>query len=298
MDTFRTPNPRFVDLPDFPYEPHYVEVRSGDNAKARMAWVEAGDEDAPPVLMLHGEPSWSFLYRKMIPIVADAGYRAIAPDLIGFGRSDKPASTEDYTYQRHVDWVESFIEQLELRDIRMICQDWGGLIGLRLLGVHPDWFAGVVASNTFLPTGEQPMGEAFEKWQAFSQKVPEFPIAGVIEMGTVTDLSDEVRAAYEAPFPDESYKAGARIFPALVPTEPDHRGAAENREAWETLRELDVPFLVCFGDSDPITRPAAKPLLERVGGAERHEPLEGASHFIQEDAGEELARIAVEFFDR
>jgi haloalkane dehalogenase len=298
MDTYRTPKPAFANLPEFPWKPHYVEVKAEDGAAARMAWVEAGDEDAPPVLLLHGEPSWSFLYRKMIPILVDAGYRAIAPDLIGFGRSDKPSSVDDYTYQRHVDWVRSFVEQLELSDVRMICQDWGGLIGLRLLGEHPGWFAGVVATNTFLPTGEQSLGKAFERWRAFTQKVPEFPISGAVNSGTATELSDEVLAAYDAPFPEESYKAGARVFPALVPTEPDDPGAAENREAWKTLENLGVPFLVCFGDSDPITGPAAKLLHQRVGGAEWHEPLENASHFIQEDAGEALAEIAVEFFGR
>lgn len=299
IEILRTPLDRFDDLPDFPWEANWIPVKSDDDfPQVRIAWVESGEIDDPPVLMLHGEPSWSFLYRKMIPVFADAGFRAIAPDLIGFGRSDKPSRTEHYTYARHVAWVRSFVEQLDLQRIHLVCQDWGGLIGLRLLAEMPERFEALVVSNTFLPTGEERTGEAFEKWRTFSQSVEEFPVSGALQMGTVSELSETVLAAYDAPFPDESYKSGARIFPVLVPTKPDAPGAAENREAWNVLAELDIPVLVAFGDSDPITGAAGPVLQKRLAGAQgrAHPTIEGAGHFIQEDKGVELAEVARDFF--
>lgn len=295
----RTPLQRFTKLPDYPWEPQWLTVKSDDDfPQVRMAWVESGVVDNPPVLMLHGEPSWSFLYRKMIPVFARAGYRAMAPDLIGFGRSDKPALTTDYTFARHVAWMKSFIKQLDLHRIHLVCQDWGGLIGLRLVADMPGRFDAVVVSNTFLPTGEESFPEAFHKWREFSQSVPELQISRVIDMGTVSQLSDEVLAAYDAPFPDETYKAGARVFPALVPMTPDAPGAAANRAAWEVLRNVEIPFLVAFGDSDPITGGAAAWFKERLHGAkgQPHTTIKKAGHFIQEDQGERLARAALDFF--
>jgi haloalkane dehalogenase len=295
MNVLRTPDERFDDLPGYSFAPHYVDV-----VGMRMHYIDEGPTDAEPVLMLHGEPSWAYLYRKMIPIITAAGYRAVAPDLIGFGRSDKPASQEDYTYQLHVDAVTAFVEQLDLRRITLVCQDWGGLIGLRIAAEHEERFSRIVAANTFLPTGDQPPGEAFLRWQTFSQTAPAFEIGRIINNGTTTDLPADVVAAYDAPFPDDTYKAGARRFPALVPTRPDDPASEKNREAWKVLERWEKPFLTAFGDSDPITRNADKAFQARVPGTkgQLHTTIAGGGHFIQEDRGEELAHVVVDFMKR
>jgi haloalkane dehalogenase len=295
MNVLRTPDDRFKDLPGYAFEPHYADV-SG----MRMHYIDEGPRDAEVVLMLHGEPSWAYLYRKMIPVFVDAGYRAVVPDMFGFGRSDKPSSQDDYTYQFHVDTVNALVEQLDRRRITLICQDWGGLIGLRIAAEHEDRFSRIVAANTFLPTGDLPPGEAFLRWQQFSQTSPVFDIGRVISNGTTSDLSDEIIAAYNAPFPDDTYKAGARKFPALVPTRPDDPASEPNREAWKVLERWEKPFLTAFGDSDPITRNADRLFQARVPGTkgQPHTTIAGGGHFIQEDRGEELARVAVDFMKR
>jgi haloalkane dehalogenase len=292
MDVLRTPDDRFADLPDFPFAPHYVEVDG-----LRVHYLDEGPADGPVVLLLHGEPSWSYLYRWMIPVLVDAGLRAVAIDLVGFGRSDKPTRRQDYTYQAHIDWTWQAIEAIGLTDMTLVCQDWGGLLGLRLVGEHPDRFARVIAANTALPTGDAPPGEAFLAWQQFSQQTPEFPVGQIINGGCVSTLSPEVIAAYDAPFPDDSYKAGARQFPTLVPTSPDDPAAAANRAAWEGLCRYDRPFLCAFSDSDPITRGADAPLRELIPGAagRAHVTIAGGGHFLQEDQGSELARVVVDF---
>jgi haloalkane dehalogenase len=292
----RTPDSRFEGLPDFPYAPRYVEIPSGDGGSLRMAYVDEGPRDAEPVLMLHGEPSWSFLYRKTIRVVTAAGLRAVAPDLVGFGRSDKPSERSDYTYQRHVDWLWSFVEAIALDRITLLCQDWGGLLGLRLVAEHPDRFARVVAANTFLPTGDRRPPDAFFAWQTFSQSVPELPVGKIVSTGCARGLAPEIAAAYDAPFPDEAHKAGARQFPMLVPSSPDDPASAPNRRAWESLVRFDKPFLTAFGDSDPITAGADRALAEKIPGAAGlpHATLARAGHFLQEDAGEELGRIVVD----
>jgi len=286
MDILRTPDERFARLPGFPFEPHYVEVDG-----LRIHYVDEGPREADPVLLLHGEPSWCYLYRKMIPVLAAAGHRAVAPDLVGFGRSDKPAAREDYTYQRHVDWMRGLIEALDLRNATLVGQDWGGLIGLRLVAENEDRFARVVAANTFLPTGDRPPGEAFLGWQRFSQTAPEFHIGRIIQGGTATVLPDDVVAAYDAPFPDDTYKAGARQFPMLVPTKPDDPASAANRKAWEVLRRWEKPFLCAFSDSDPITAGGDRAFQAEVPGTkgQPHTTITGAGHFLQEDKGEDLA---------
>ena len=292
MDFLRTPDERFADLPDFPFAPHYVDVDG-----LRMHYLDEGPPDGEVVLLLHGEPSWSYLYRRMIPVLTRAGLRAVAIDLIGFGRSDKPTRREDYTYQAHVDWTWAAIEAIGLTDITLVCQDWGGLIGLRLVGEHPERFARVVAANTVLPTGDLDPGEAFLAWRQFSQESPDFPVGKIIGGACVGKLAPEVAAAYDAPFPDESFKAGARQFPILVPTRPDDPASAANRAAWEVLRTFDKPFLCAFSDSDPITR-AAEPLLRKqIPGAEgqTHVTITEAGHFLQEDKGVELAEAVVQF---
>jgi haloalkane dehalogenase len=297
--SLRTPDQRFTNLPDFPWEPHYLEVPDLTHGQTlRMAYVEAGPSDAPAVLMLHGEPSWSFLWRKVMHVVSAFGLRAIAPDLIGFGRSDKPEAREDYTYARHVGWVHSLVSQLELSDITLVCQDWGGLIGLRLATEQPDRFARIVAANTFLPTGDRPLGPAFEAWKAFSQSVPELPISKIVASGCARAPHADVLAAYDAPFPDERYKAGARQFPMLVPSSPHDPASPANRRAYQALGQWDKPFLTAFGDSDPITKGAERVLQEHVPGARGrgHPTIAGGGHFLQEDRGEELGDVVVDFY--
>lgn len=292
MDVLRTPDERFADLPDFPFAPHYVDVGA-----LRMHYLDEGPEDGPVVLLLHGEPSWSYLYRRMIPVLTEAGLRAVAIDLVGFGRSDKPTRREDYTYQSHVDWTWAAIEAIGLTDITLVCQDWGGLIGLRLVGEHSDRFARVVAANTMLPTGDHHPGEAFLAWQKFSQESPDFPVGKIIAGACVTRPTPDVLAAYDAPFPDESFKAGARQFPLLVPTHPEDPAAAANRAAWEVLSRYDKPFLCAFSDSDPITA-VAEPLLRKLipgCAGQPHTTIAAAGHFLQEDKGPELAAVVADF---
>ena len=292
MDILRTPDTCFENLPAWPFAPKYLELDG-----LRMHYVDEGPRDAPPVLLLHGEPSWSYLYRKMIPPLAAAGLRAIAPDMVGFGRSDKPALRADYTYQRHVDWMRSFVRALDLRGVTLFCQDWGGLIGLRLAAEDGDRFARVCAANTFLPTGDQRVPAAFRLWQAFSQLTPLFPAGRIVQLATAKPLTAEARRAYDAPFPGERYKSGARQFPLLVPTHPDNPASAPNRVAWEALKQWRKPFLTLFGARDPITRGAERRLQRLIPGAQGqpHAVLADAGHFLQEDSGEELARRLVEW---
>jgi haloalkane dehalogenase len=217
--------------------------------------------------------------------------------MFGFGRSDKPASQDDYTYQFHVDAMNAFVREVDLRDATLVCQDWGGLIGLRVVADQPDRFARVVAANTFLPTGDSPPGEAFLRWQTFSQTSPVFPIGNIVNGGCKSELSVDVIAAYDAPFPDDSYKAGARKYPALVPTSPDDPASAANREAWKVLSAWTKPFLCAFSDEDPITRGADRAFQQRVPGTKDmpHTTITGGGHFLQEDCGEALAKVVVDF---
>jgi haloalkane dehalogenase len=295
METLRTPDERFANLPGYPFAPHYTETD-----RLRIHYVDEGPRDAAPVLMLHGEPSWSYLYRKMIPIVVAAGHRAVAPDLVGFGRSDKPVRREDYTYQRHVDWLRHVLTALDLRNVTLVCQDWGGLLGLRLVADHPERFARVVTANTFLPTGDVPAGKAFLAWKEYSQTTPDFRAGGIVRGGTVTKFAPDVEAAYDAPFPDDRYKAGARQFPTLVPVTPDDPAAPANRTAWEKLSTWTKPWLTAFSDQDPVTRGGDTLFQERIPGAkgQPHVTIEGGGHFLQEDKGEELARVVVDFIRR
>jgi haloalkane dehalogenase len=297
VKSLRTPDDRFANLPGYAFEPHYVDVPDGDGGELRVHYIDEGPADGQVVLMLHGEPSWSYLYRKMVPVVVAAGLRAVAVDLVGFGRSDKPTERSDYTYQRHVDWTWAAIEAAGLDDLTLVGQDWGGLIGLRLVGEHPDRFARVVASNTFLPTGDRHPGEAFLAWQRYSQEVADFHVGGIVKGGCVSDLSADIVAAYDAPFPDDSYKAGARQFPMLVPVSPDDPAAAANHKAWETLRQYNRPVLCAFSDSDPITRGADRVLRADIPGAagQPHTTIAGGGHFLQEDKGEALAQVVVDF---
>jgi len=265
-----------------------------------MHYVDEGPGDAAVVLMLHGEPTWSYLYRKMIPPIVDAGFRAVAPDLIGFGKSDKPVARQDYTYARHVAWVWSCAEQLGLRDITLVCQDWGSLIGLRVAAENPDRFARIVVGNGGLPTGDQQMPDAFLAWRKFSQETPDFPVGAIVKGGCVGELSPDVVAAYDAPFPDETFKAGARQFPTLVPASPDDPASGANRKAWEVLKRWDKPLLTAFSDKDPINRGGERILQQLVPGAKGrpHTTIRDAGHFLQEDKGEELAAAVIDFMRR
>jgi haloalkane dehalogenase len=297
----RTPEDRFTDLPDFAFPALYADLDDPAGGIVRVAYVESGPADGPVVLLLHGEPSWSFLYRKVLGVLADAGLRAIAPDLVGFGRSDKPAEVADHSYARHVEWMRAFaFDALDLRDVTLVGQDWGGLIGLRLVAENPDRFAAVVAANTGLPTGDESMPAPWWAFHDAVQKAPVLDIARFVQSGCRTRLPDEVRAAYDAPFPNEMYKAGPRAMPGLVPVTPDDPASEDNRRAWAVLSELDIPALCAFSDGDPITAPMGSVLRRSLPGTAglTHPTIAGAGHFLQEDAGEELGRVVADFVRR
>jgi haloalkane dehalogenase len=288
----KTPDDRFVDLPGFPYPPHYVDV-----ASMAMHYVDEGHGD--PILCLHGEPSWSYLYRKMIPLLA-RNHRVVAPDYIGFGRSDKLPKRTDYTYAMHRDALAAFVEALDLRHITLVCQDWGGPIGLAIAANMPDRFARLVIMNTFLPTGEEPLSEGFIKWRAASQRIKDMDAGRIVQRGTVTNLPEDVVSAYNAPFPDYTFKAGAYQFPMLVPTDPNAEAAEAMRKTRAVLRKWTNPALIMFSDQDPIMSGGDKFFRELIPSA-RSQPeiiIHGAGHFLQEDKGEELAEQIVEFIRR
>lgn len=301
MQLLRTPEQRFATLVDFPYDPRFAEVPDDDGGRLRMAYVEAGPPDGETVLLLHGEPSWSFLYRHVIHVLADAGLRTVAPDLVGFGRSDKPAKQADHSYARHVEWVRAFaFDVLDLQDVTLVGQDWGGLIGLRLAAEHPDRFSRLVAANTGLPTGDQPMPEVWWQFREAVEGADSLDVSRFVQAGCHSELSMEVRAAYDAPFPDETFMAGPRAMPTLVPTAPDDPATEANRRAWDVLTRWRKPFLVAFSDGDPITGPMAPVLRRAVPGAHGldHPVIEGAGHFLQEDAGERLGAVVAAFARR
>lgn len=298
MEIIRTPDERFEGLPDFPYEPHYAEVPAvaGGGQTLRMHYLDEGPRDGAPVLLLHGEPTWSFLYRHMIPVLVAAGHRVVVPDLVGFGRSDKPTSTDDFTYARQVEWTRALVfDHLDLRDIVYFGQDWGGLIGLRLVALDPDRYARIFLGNTGLPTGHGAPSEAFLAWQEFSRTTERFPVGAIIDGGCATDLAPEVVAAYDAPFHVEEAKAGARIMPSLVPTSSSDPASADNVAAWAVLETYQRPMVLCFSDSDPITAGGDAPFLAKVPGTagQPHTTIAGGGHFLQEDRGAELAGFMV-----
>ena len=293
MEVLRTPDERFAGLSGYPFAPNYLELANPAGKPLRVHYLDEGARDSAPVLLMHGEPSWCYLYRRMIPPLVAAGHRVLAPDLVGFGRSDKPALRADYTFERHVDWMSDWLVRLDLQRITLFCQDWGGLIGLRLVARFPERFACVVAANTGLPAGGGKAPLAFRLWVAFSQHWPRFPTGWLISKGCVRGLSAAEKAAYDAPFPDERFKAGARQFPLLVPITDAHASVAECRQAWTVLEKFDKPFLTAFGDRDPITRGQDRVLQARIPGAkgQPHTTVRGAGHFLQEDKPEELAAI-------
>ncbi|HPU50774.1 MAG TPA: haloalkane dehalogenase [Burkholderiaceae bacterium] len=282
----RTPDERFAGLPDFPYTPNYTTVGG-----LRIADIDEGPRDGPVVLLMHGEPTWSFLYRKMIPVLVAAGCRAVAPDLVGFGRSDKPAGPGDYSYRRQVLWMNAWLAARDLRGVTLFCQDWGSLIGLRMVADAPERFDRVVLANGGLPTGTGPVPRAFRLWRAFARYSPWFPIGRVVKAGCAAGLRPDEVAAYDAPFPDARHRIAARVFPGFVPTTPDDPERVRNEAAWELFKRWDKPFLTLFSSRDPITRGGEKLWQKQVPGAQGqpHTIIRGAGHFLQEDKGPEVA---------
>ena len=294
MDRLRTPEHCFNNLPNFSYAVHFAPVTDPTGGDPlRMAYLDEGPQDAfETIVLLHGEPTWSFLYRHMIPALSAAGHRVIVPDLIGFGRSDKPTPRAEYSYAREVEWVrELLFDVLGLNDVTFFGQDWGSLIGLRLVGENEERFARVAIGNGGLPTGEGKVSEAFESWQKFSQEAPELPIGRIVGGGCTTKISDDIVAGYDAPFPDESYKEGARALPTLVPTQPSDPAHDAQLRSWVTLGEWTKPFITLYSDGDPITKGAEKVFQAKVPGAtgQQHTTIEGGGHFLQEDRGPQLA---------
>lgn len=298
MTVLRTPDSRFEGLAGFAFQPHYLEIQDPDLGPLRIHYLDEGRAEGEVILCLHGEPSWCYLYRKMIPVFTAAGFRVLAPDLVGFGRSDKPAARSDYTYRKHVQWMSDWLAAMKVKNVTLLGQDWGGLIGLRLVAEHPEQFARFSLSNTGLPTGDQSFGEAFERWRAFSQNTEVFDTGAIVNELGRGHLGPAEIDAYRAPFPDESFKAGARQFPMLVPTAPDDPAAEDNRRAWKQLMQWHKPVLLCFSDGDAITQGADKPFLKLVPGTrgQPHQTLKGR-HFIQEADGEAWARAVVSWIE-
>ncbi len=286
----RTPEERFANLAEFSFQPNYIEIND-----CRVHYLDEGPRHAEPILLIHGEPSWCYLYRKMIPILVEAGHRCLAPDLVGFGRSDKLARRDGYTYQFHVDVINGFLCALNLRNVTLFGQDWGGLIGLRVLADNPERFVRLVVANTGLPTGDHKPSDGFLRWREYSQAVERFHVGGIVNGGCATKLSAEVVAAYDAPFPSDAYKEGARAFPMLVPITPDDPASAANRKAWGVLQQWSGRVLTLFSDQDAVTAGGQRPFQKLMPGArdQPHTIIEGAGHFLQEDKGEEIARIIV-----
>lgn len=299
MRLLRTPDTRFEGLKDWPFAPHYTEVAGQDGAAIRIHHADEGPRGAPPILLMHGEPTWAYLYRHFIPPLAAAGHRVVVPDLVGFGRSDKPAERADHTYERHVDWMSQWLLKQDLTGITLFCQDWGGLIGLRLVAAFPDRFARLVIANTGLPEGAG-FGPGFKNWLDFSQSVPVFPTGRIVSGGSVRELDADEVAAYDAPFPEEDWKAGPRQMPALVPVTPEHASVAENRAAWQVLERFDRPVLTAFSDQDPVTKGGETVIQRRIPGAagQAHATIAGGGHFLQEDRPAELAAAILAFIAR
>lgn len=288
----RTPPECFAALPDFPWPAKYLEVGG-----LRIAYIDEGPRDAPAVLLMHGEPTWSFLYRKMIPGLLEAGYRVLAPDLVGFGRSDKPASKSDYSYLNHVLWMCAWMEGLDLRHLTLFCQDWGSLIGLRMAAHAPERFDRIVLANGGLPTGTTPVPRAFRLWRAFARYSPWFPIGRIVKAGCASGLTAAEVAAYDAPFPTRQHRIAARLFPGFVPTTPDDPERERNEQAWKVFEQWHKPFLTLFSNRDPVTRGGHRIWQQKVPGAagQPHAVTRGAGHFLQEDKGPELAQAIVAF---
>ncbi len=291
MEILRTPNEKFENLKDWPYEAKYYVINS-EYGDIRVHYIDEGSENTDTVLLIHGEPSWGYLYRHMVNPLVEKGKRVVVPDLPGFGKSDKLSLRDGYTYEKYVKWMSDWLVNLDFKNITLFGQDWGGLIGLRLATAYPDRFSKIIAANTFLPTGDYDPGEAFLKWKEYSQTVEDFHVGGIIKGGTVRDISQDIIEAYNAPFPDDTYKEAARQFPTLVPVTPDDPSSQVNRDAWEKLKEWDKPFLCAFSDSDPVMAGVDKAFIKLVPGTKDmpHTTIERAGHFLQEDNPEDCVK--------
>ncbi len=330
MEFKRTPDECFENLEGYPFNPNYLQVDDTEGGPLRIHYLAEGAPDGEIVLLLHGQPVWSYLYRHMIPPLVEAGFRVLAPDLVGFGRSDKPTRVDDYTYARHVAWMSDWLTQLDLKDITVFFQDWGSLIGLRLVADFPERFAGIVLANGGLPTGMIPvehtdflkeayttlpvvkaeeLGERFSDtsgipgflyWRKFCAESPDLEIGRLMTAVSATPLSTAEMAAYSAPFPDQSYMAGARRFPSLVPVFHDEPEVAENRAAWEVLKQFDKPFMCAFADDDPVTAGGDRPFLEKVPGCQgiEHRTISPAGHFLQQDQPEQCVQAILDITGR
>jgi haloalkane dehalogenase len=294
MDVLRTPDERFDALPDWDYAPRYREVVAADGTLLRYHFVDEGPRDAAPVLLLHGNPSWSYLHRHMIRGLVERGHRVVALDLMGMGRSDKLVDRTAYTVEAHLDWMQQWIDGEDLRDVTLYCQDWGGLLGLNLVRLQPDRFTRILASNTGLPAGEG-TNAALQAWIEFSQSVTPLPVGAIVDGASTRTLTEAERAAYDAPYPDATYQASPVQFPVLIPAPPDHPAVPLFRATWDFLETWTRPFLTVFGSEDAIAfKPGSHLKFQRkVPGAQGqpHRVIEGANHFIQEDASDELVEI-------
>jgi haloalkane dehalogenase len=295
MDILRTPDDRFLELPDFAFAPHYLELKCG----VRMHFLDEGPRDGPVVLLMHGQPTWSYLYRHFIPILVAGGCRVLVPDLVGFGRSDKPVAVSAYTYEAHINWVQEWIAHIDPTNVTLFCQDWGGLIGLRLVAADPARFAAVIAANTLLPVGRH-VTNGFDNWLAYVQSAEDLPIGRIVRHSTHRKLTNAEVAAYDAPFPDTTYKAGARAFPLLVPITPQHGSVAENIAAWKKLETFDRPFVTAFSDNDPVTAGEEVAMQNKIPGArgQPHSTISDGGHFLQEDAPGQLSGIILDVIRR
>jgi haloalkane dehalogenase len=313
-DVVRTPDERFADLPGYAFEPHYLDVETEGLDPVRMHYVDEGPADGPVALLLHGQPTWSFLWRRVIDTLVEAGVRVVAPDNIGFGRSDKPTRATGYTFQRHIDWTRSLVTQLDLHDVTLVAQDWGGPIGFSVLAAETERFASVVAANTILHTADPSLagrltwavhGEGDERvviqeslvdYLLYTQRAPELRASEFVGATASTPLAPEVLAAYDAPFPDARHTAGLRQMTALLPLTRNDVGARTGRRTMRALEQFERPFVTCYSDGDPATRGWDAVFQERVPGAQgqEHRTVVGAGHFLQEDAGEELGRVVAE----
>ena len=330
MDYKRTPDERFADLADYPFTPNYLQVSDGEGGELRVHYLDEGPAEGAIVLLMHGQPAWSYLYRFMIPPLVAAGFRVVAPDLIGFGRSDKPTRQEDYTYARHISWMSEWLLALDLNQVALFCQDWGSLIGLRMVAAYPERFSHVVLSNGGLPVGmipqefSEPLKTAYETlpvvkarelgarfrdtsgipgflyWRKFCADSPDLEIGDLMRVTSVTPLPDGAVAAYAAPFPDQTFMAGARRFPCLVPLFPDEPEVEENKAAWEILQRFDKPFMTAFADNDPVSAGGDQRFREEVPGCQgvAHRTIEGAGHFVQQDKPAECVQAILDITGR
>jgi haloalkane dehalogenase len=303
----RTPEARFAELAEFPFTPRYLSVTDARFGELRMACIDEGPHTAPVALLLHGEPTWSFLYRRMIPRITAAGFRAVAPDFIGFGRSDKLAQRGDYSYAGFVSWLQQFVRVLDLKRVTLVCQDWGGPVGLSVLAAEPARFAAVLAANTILPNCEPPPrgvpewpGALIAGWVATAAAASDLPVSGIVAGVCRTAPGAEALRGYDAPFPDASYKSGVLAFPGLIPIREDMAGVAENRRVWSVLEKFERPFVTAFSDADPTTAPWAAVFRRRIPGAagQVHPVIANAGHFLQEEQGDALAAVLVELMRR